>query len=178
MGAALVEMVCNLTLGRKRFAAVEVQMGQTREAAARIGARARELVDEDIHAYARVSDAMALPRDNAEAAAARTEAIQSALKGAAIPPLETMRCAAEVVVLARSIVPLGNPSAVSDAATAAMSALAGFEAARLNVEINMASVRDEAWVAEMAAQLTAFESPYIGAGHAVSGAESIIRDRR
>jgi formiminotetrahydrofolate cyclodeaminase len=56
-----------------------------------------------------------------------------------------MRAAAEVLQLAASMVRIGNPSAVSDVGTAAASARAGFEAARLNVEINLAAIDDDIW---------------------------------
>jgi methenyltetrahydrofolate cyclohydrolase len=176
MGAALVEMVCNLTIGRKKFQPVEAEATQIRTRALAVRARARQLVDEDAAAYGAVSAAMRLPRGTDEETAARIAAVQGALKGAAQPPLETMRCASEVLDLARSLVPIGNPAAVSDVATAAVAAFAGFEAARLNVEINMAAVRDEGWRAETRAELCRFQDPAASMSSVVAAAESIIRD--
>jgi formiminotetrahydrofolate cyclodeaminase len=64
-----------------------------------------------------------------------------------------MRVAARVAALASELVAIGNRSAASDVGTAALSALAGFEAARLNVEINLAAIKDEGWVAGVRADL-------------------------
>jgi formiminotetrahydrofolate cyclodeaminase len=177
MGAALVEMVCNLTIGRKKYQSAEAEATQIRDRAIALRSRARALVDEDAAAYAAVALAVTRPRATAEESEARTAAVQSALKGAAQPPLETMRCAFEVLDLARTLVPIGNPAAVSDVATAAASAFAGFEAARLNVEINMAAVRDEAWREQTRNQLSRFDDPGIYMSYALAGAESVIRDR-
>jgi formiminotetrahydrofolate cyclodeaminase len=176
MGAALEEMVCNLTIGRKKFQPVEAEATQIRARALAVRERARQLVDEDAAAYGAVSAAMRLPRGTDQETAARTAAVQGALKGAAQPPLETMRCASEVLDLARTLVPIGNPAAVSDVATAAAAALAGFEAARLNVEINMAAVRDEAWRAQTRDELSRFQDPAASMSSVVAAAESIIRD--
>jgi formiminotetrahydrofolate cyclodeaminase len=145
MGGALLVMVANLTAGRKRFAAVEDSVLGVRTRAEALRDRALQLVDDDIAAYQRVADAMSLPRGDDDERARRRAAMQEALKGAAGPPLETMRAAAEVLQLAASMVRIGNPSAVSDVGTAAASARAGFEAARLNVEINLAAIDDDIW---------------------------------
>jgi formiminotetrahydrofolate cyclodeaminase len=145
MAAALLVMVSNLTIGRKKFAAVESEVTEIRAETERLREVALKLVDDDVAAYQQVVDAMRLPRDTEEEKAARRSAVQAALKGAAGPPLRTMTAAADVLVQARELVGIGNPSAISDVGTAAAAARAGFHAARLNVEINVAGVHDEGW---------------------------------
>ena len=83
MGAALVEMVCNLTIGRKKYQSVEAEATQIRTRALAVRERARQLVDEDAAAYGAVSEAMRLPRGTEQETAARTAAVQDSLKGAA-----------------------------------------------------------------------------------------------
>jgi formiminotetrahydrofolate cyclodeaminase len=148
LGAALLMMVANLTLGRKKYEAVQQQAADIRDHARRLRDRACELVQEDINAYRRVADAMSLPRITDDDKAVRRTRLQEALKGAARPPLETMKVAAEVAQLARDLVLVGNQSAISDVGTAVLSASSGYTAARLNVEINLIAVRDESWLAE------------------------------
>lgn len=153
MGAALICMVANLTIGRKRYADVQEQVTAILKDAERLRNRAYELISEDVEAYKAVSDVMSLPRDTDEQRAERQARMQEALKGAVGPPLATMRSAYEVLKLADVLVTIGNKSAVSDVGTAASSAFAGCESAYLNVEINLHSIRDEEWVADVRAQM-------------------------
>lgn len=156
MAAALLEMVANLTMGRKRYAAVEPEATEIRDRASVLRERALALAGEDAAAYGRVATAMGLPRETQDERQTRSAAVQSALMGAAEPPLETMQLAEEIIRLAERIAAIGNRSAISDVGSAAAAAWAGFEAARLNVEINLAAVRDEPWKDRIGARLARF----------------------
>ena len=145
LGASLLAMVANLTIGRKRYADVEPDARRILARAEELRDRAVRLSGEDRDAYAAVSSALGLGRETDEQKRERRARIQDALKGAALPPLQTMEVAAEVLRLAGELVDIGNRSAISDVGSAALSAHAGLEAARLNVEINLASVDDETW---------------------------------
>jgi formiminotetrahydrofolate cyclodeaminase len=145
MGAALLVMVCNLTIGKKRYADVEEKAETARSAASVLLGRARELAEEDSRAYARVAEALALTRATDTEADLRRERIQEALKGAAVPPLETMRVSSDVARLALDLVSFGNRSAVTDVGTASLVAIAAFESAKYNVLINVTSVHDDSW---------------------------------
>jgi methenyltetrahydrofolate cyclohydrolase len=175
IGAALIAMVARLTVGRKKYADVQEEASAVLLEADALMHSARRLVDADADAYGLVAVAMGLPRDTDSAKAQRTAAVQEALKGAAVPPLQTMRAAASVLALARRFVRSGNRSAVSDVATAAVAALAGFEAARLNVEINLALVRDDVWVAKTRSTLDEFGDQHQIADQVVRDAEAIVR---
>jgi methenyltetrahydrofolate cyclohydrolase len=153
MGAALIAMVCELTLGRDKFAMVHRQVERIRDQAVMLTAGARRLVDEDADAFAKVAAAMKLPRTNEMEKIARREALQVALKGAVSPPLETMRSACHAMQLAVELTPIGNPSAISDVGSAALALHAGYHAAKLNVEINLASIRDDEFVKRIRDQL-------------------------
>jgi glutamate formiminotransferase/formiminotetrahydrofolate cyclodeaminase len=140
LGAALVQMVAGLTVGRPKFAPVEEAMrGAAREAAA-LSATLSLLVDRDAKAYGAVSAAYKLPKDPAAAAVARRAAISDALIGAAEIPLETARACARVAALAVLVASQGNPNAVSDAAVAALLADAAVRGAAYNVRINVAAL--------------------------------------
>jgi formiminotetrahydrofolate cyclodeaminase len=159
MGAALLSMVANLTLGRKRFEAVHAEAETIRQRAVTLRDRANRLAGEDIEAYRAVAEAMALPRETEQEKASRRAQLQEALKAAAGPPLEVMRVASDSIDLASRMAEIGNPSAISDVGTAVLAARAAFLAARLNVEINVAAVRDEVWVADLRARLEAIPDP-------------------
>lgn len=159
MAAALIAMVSNLTLGRKKYATVQDRAQAVLERATALRQRAWQLVEEDSAAYGRVAEVMALPRQTEAEKAERGRRMQEALKGAALPPLETMSIARDVLALAEELVQFGNRSAVSDVGSAALAAVAGSRAARLNVDINMAGIRDKAWVVATRARMASLEAP-------------------
>lgn len=142
VGAALAQMVAGLTIGKKKYAAVDAEMRSLALRSAVLVITLSELARRDATAYAAVSAAYRLPADPQEGAATRAEAITSALLGAAEVPLETARACAEVVDIAAAVAARGNVNAVSDAGVAALLAEAGCRGAVFNVRINVASLPD------------------------------------
>jgi len=159
MGAALVSMVCNLTVGRERYQAHEEVMRAALAEADDLRVRALALATADGDAFGAVGAAYALPRKTDEEKAARTARVQEALKGAAGPPLRTVAVAARVVELCVEIAQRGNPNVVSDVGVAALSARAALDGAALNVRVNLALIRDEDFTRETAGEL----DRYLGA---------------
>jgi len=140
IGAALIEMVCNLTIGRPRYAAHEALMREALARATTLRRRALGLAAADARAFGAVTDAYRLPKETDERA--RAERIQEALIGATEVPLETAALAAEVVQLAGRIVDGANVNALADIAAAAAAARAALETALVNVEANLAALPD------------------------------------
>ena len=169
VGAALVGMVCNLTLGRPRYAEHETLMRETRAAAADLRARAVRLADEDAAAFGAVADAYQLSKDSAE----RTTAIQAALVGAAEVPLRTAAVAAAVIDLAGKIIDKSNPNVISDVAVAATSARAALDAAVINVEVNLTALHDLSRRDTLRAEL----DKHAGAVTAAAAIVAEVRDR-
>jgi formiminotetrahydrofolate cyclodeaminase len=159
MAAALVSMVTSLTLGRKRFESVHEEVTAIHAQADGLQARALNLVQEDSEAYQRVADVFSLPRGTEEEKALRRQRMQTALKGAVDPPLQTMQVAAEIAELCTRLVKIGNPSAVSDVGTAILSARSSYHAGRLNVEINLSSIDDAEWVADVRRRMGEIDNP-------------------
>lgn len=152
LAAALGQMVAGLTVGRKKYAGVETEMRELGVRAASLGARLAQLVEADARAYGAVSRAYQMPRDPAEAAAARQQAIARALIGAAEVPLETARLCSEVTDIAAAVAARGNTNAVSDAGVAALLADAACRGAAYNVRINVAALPDRSAGASLAAE--------------------------
>lgn len=144
VGAALVSMVCNLTIGKPRYAAYEPLMLQALSEATDLRNRAVELAAEDARAFGAVSEAYGLPRDTDAEKAARTDAIQEALVVAADVPLRTAGVAAAIIELADRIMPGANVNVLSDVAVAAASARAALSSAAINVEVNLGLMKDAA----------------------------------
>lgn len=143
-GSALGTMACRFTTGEK-FAVVQDDMARRAQALEVLRARALKLVDLDSRSYEAVTAAYKLPKAQEAEKAARTNAIQAALKGALEVPAETMECAVEGLRLVNEALPFVNPNLVSDAATGANCLWSASESALLNVRINAASIRDEDW---------------------------------
>ncbi|MCX7852361.1 MAG: cyclodeaminase/cyclohydrolase family protein [Caldilineales bacterium] len=144
--AALVSMVCRLTLGRKKYAAVAETIQGLLDRAEILRGHLLDLLDRDIRAYDDVMAAYRLPKDTEAQARARDEAIQQALREATLTPLATMAACVEVLEMCPTLLAHGNPNAASDAAAAAACAFAGLEIAADNVRINLPSITDAAFV--------------------------------
>ncbi|HVT39991.1 MAG TPA: cyclodeaminase/cyclohydrolase family protein, partial [Gemmatimonadaceae bacterium] len=143
LGAALARMVAGLTIGRKKYLAVEGEMRELAQRAETLRKRLSSLVDEDAGAYSLVSAAYKLPNEPGDRADTRAAAIQAALLAAARVPLETVRACAEVAKLAATCATKGNANAVSDAGVAALLAEAACKGAAYNVRINVAAMTDK-----------------------------------
>ena len=153
IGAALVSMVCNLTIGKPRYVQHEPMMREALTSATELRAQAVQLAADDAAAFGAVTDAYKLPKDTDADKAARTEAIQAALVGAADVPLRTAAVAASVIDLAGRIMDGANVNVLSDVAVAAASARAALDAAVINVEINLGAMKDPARVDALRAEL-------------------------
>lgn len=154
MGAALVSMVCRLTIGREKYAKYDAEMREILQKSEALRTQLLALMTADVAAFDGVMAAFGMPKNTDAEKSARRQAIQAALKEATRVPLETARACAAVIALAKPVAENGNPNAASDAGSAAQSALAGLNSAALNVKINLASLKDEAFVAETVAALT------------------------
>jgi len=153
MGAALVSMVCNLTLGKEKFTDVEAQIKDTLAQAEALRTELTQLIDEDAAAFNTVMAAFRLPKTTDEEKATRSEAIQTATRKATLTPLATARACAKVIELGQLAAEKGNPNAISDVGAGVIFAQAGLKAAALNVLINLPSIKDEAFVSTHRAEL-------------------------
>jgi formiminotetrahydrofolate cyclodeaminase len=140
--AAMCAMVCNYTIGRRRFAAVDAEFQALVARADRIRDDLLDLVEADADAYRGVVDARALPKDTPEQSAERERRVQEALLGAIRVPLRTAVLAADVLALCEPIAERGNPQLISDAGVAALLSEAALGAAALNVRANLGAVSD------------------------------------
>ena len=158
LGAALVEMVANLTRGREKFAAVEDQIVALVAASEEARARLEHLLQEDTTAYNGVIAAFKLPKETDEEKAVRRAAVQAGLVVAANVPLEICKVALEVCRLSKTAASLGNPQAVTDAGIGAILGEAAVVGAALNVKINLGSIEDCDYTAAAAAQIDEMQS--------------------
>jgi formiminotetrahydrofolate cyclodeaminase len=143
LGAALTSMVCNFTVGKKKYADVEAEVSQILSEAEELRAKLLDLTVEDTQAYGQVSAAYGMPRETPEEKAARSEAIQKALKVAMQAPLEAAVCCHKILKLNEALVEKGNQNLISDVGVAVLLAESAMRSAILNVEINLSYIKDE-----------------------------------
>ena len=150
LAAALAQMVAGLTIGKKKYASVDSEMKEAALKAVSLGNALAGLVKRDAEAYSHVSEAYKLPKEPAEAAARRAEAVTIALLKAAEVPLETARASVEVAQLAALVAEKGNTNAVTDAGVAALLAQAACRGAAYNVRVNVQALDDKSKGASLA----------------------------
>lgn len=142
LAAALAQMVAGLTVGKKKYAAVDARMKELGIRAAALGNALALLVERDAKAFEAVSAAHRMAKETDAEQAARAGAIAQALLGAAEVPLETARYCAEVADVALEVAATGNTNAITDAGVAALLADAACRGAIYNVRVNVSSMAD------------------------------------
>lgn len=150
--AALLSMVINFTLGNKKYADVHAVMTGHLAASEQLRRQLLALADEDAVAFEAVSAVYAMPKETEVEKAARGDALQAALIGAARVPMATAERCLDVLRLAEPVAAQGNSNVVSDAATAIYLADAALRAAVVNVNINLKFIKDEGFVTRAAIQ--------------------------
>jgi glutamate formiminotransferase/formiminotetrahydrofolate cyclodeaminase len=151
-------MVAGLTIGRKKYAAVENQMRHILAEAEHLRATLTAAVEEDAAAFEAVMAAFRLPKDSAEQEALRAVQIQQTTLRAAHIPLLAAKNAVRVIELAVQVVADGNLNAISDGASGAAMARAALTAAGTNVRINVNSLTEKAAGIELLDALKTLEA--------------------
>ena len=155
LGASLLAMVAGLPKPRAASDEEVQRLGDTGAQCSALAVQLEALIDEDSAAYDLVVGAFRMPKGTDEEKAARTAGIQRALTAATEAPLNVMRRCAEALAVAPTIAALGNQNASSDVAVARALLSAGLSGARENVEINLGSLKDQAYVARIREESTA-----------------------
>jgi len=151
--AALTSMVCNLTIGKPKYAKVEAEMQALLQKSEALREKLTGLIKADVDVFNRLMTAYGLPKETDEDKAARTEAIQTVLKAATEVPLECACACAEAIELSRCAANKGSLGVISDAGAAAMAGYGGLKSAALNVYINTGSLKDRQFAEVKLAEL-------------------------
>jgi formiminotetrahydrofolate cyclodeaminase len=116
------------------------------------------LVDRDSNAYRQVLAAYRLPRESDTQKTARTEAIEVATRAAIDAPLDTMRASQQALRGAVVVAMNGSRRTTSDVGVAVELLTASLRGARLNVEINLTTLNDAAYLARVTEEVEQLES--------------------
>jgi len=151
-GASLVSMVCNLTIGKKKFKDVEDDFKKVLEEAQALKNELLFLSKEDVKAFNEVMAAFKMEGEEKE------EELQTAYQSAANVPLTTARRCLKLLELADFASEKGNPNTITDAGVGALMAHAGFRGAAFNVRINLKYIEDKDFVSAIEGELTVLEN--------------------
>jgi len=143
LGAALGSMVCQFTLGKKKYADVEgdilILLGRFEDHRNTL----TDLMQEDVDVFhTQMAGAYVLPNETDEQKRIRREAIENACKACCQPPLKVMRRCAQIMTDLSELADIGTVQLVSDVGVGAAMAMGAFEGARFNVEINIKFIAD------------------------------------
>ena len=140
---ALASMVCNLTIGKEKFAQQEPEVKELLDEAEEVRQSLLALVEDDAAVFNSFMACYKLPKATEAEKAARTAAIRSAAKQAAEVPLAIARASYRALMLAERLVCIGNPGVITDGACSAILARAALRCAEYNVRINLGLTKDE-----------------------------------
>lgn len=143
LAAALASMVCNLTIGKEKFAQQEPEVKELLDEAEEVRQSLLALVEDDAAVFNSFMACYKLPKATEAEKAARTAAIRSAAKQAAEVPLAIARASYRALMLAERLVCIGNPGVITDGACSAILARAALRCAEYNVRINLGLTKDE-----------------------------------
>jgi len=174
MGAALVSMVCNLTIGKKKYAEVEGEMKDVLAKSEALREKLTGMIEDDVKAFDAVMAAYGMAKETDADKAAREKAIQAALKWATEVPLRCCHAAREVIDLAAIASDKGNLNVISDAGVAVLAAYAALRSAALNVFTNARMITDKIFAE---AKLKELHALLAGAESATEKAYAVVKDK-
>lgn len=154
MSAALACMVCQLTLGKEKYADVQDEIKSLLAQAEEQRQRFQQLMAEDIAAYGKLSACFKMPRASEEERQARTTAMQQSLVEAALVPLEMSERAVAVAKICERVAEIGNANVLSDIAAAAMLAASSGTASAWMVRVNLKSLKNAGIVESLSMRLS------------------------
>ena len=146
MGAALVSMVANLTVGKKNYEVVQAEMKDLLEKSETLRAELTDMIQADVDVFDKVMAAYGMAKDTDEEKTVRSQVIQAALKEATDVPLACAKLCADVIQTCRPMAEKGNNNVISDVGVAVLAAHAALRSAALNVYINIGGIKDKEFV--------------------------------
>jgi formiminotetrahydrofolate cyclodeaminase len=142
LAASLGQMMCNITIGKPKYAAAESRLSEITDQLERLSGRLRELIADDAASFDAVLAAYRLPKETDDEKAKRAEQVQIAMQRAVDVPFETARRSFDVLKLLSELAEIGTPSALSDVAVGAQLAKVAIRGASYNVNVNLNSLSD------------------------------------
>lgn len=149
LGAALGQMVANLTVGKKRYADVEEEMQQSLIRLKKLQEDLMDLADQDAEVFAPLAKAYKMPSETEEQKAEKARVMEERLLAASLVPMQMMEKASAVLNILEELEKKGSRMAISDVGVAAQFARAALLGAVMNVYINTRSMEDREKAAKL-----------------------------
>lgn len=149
LAASLGLMVANLTVGKKKYAAVEAEMQNAIQVLISLRDELVRLTDEDAVGFEPLAKAYRLPKDTPEQKLHKEVVMEKALCDACVVPIKIMEKTLEVMNYLILLGEKGSVMAVSDAGGAVVLAQAALEGAALNIFINTKSMKNRELAEEL-----------------------------
>jgi len=158
LATTMSSMPANFTIGREKFKQYDAQLKKILEECEKSRETLLSLMEEDIKVYGEVGRAYALPKSTENEKKIRSEAVQKATIIAMEVPLKVTICCLYVLELTRELVDIANPNLISDVGVAGFLADAAFQCAKLNVDINLATIKNTGLVEKVQNELNQAET--------------------
>lgn len=146
IGMALGSMVCNLTIGKKKYAEYEESVKEILTKASEIEKKLLNMIDEDAENFLPLSKAYGLPTSTEEEKKIKEETMENALKVACEVPINIVRVCYDAIKLHEDLVDKGSRLAISDVGVGVQCLRAAILSGQLNVVININSIKDVEYV--------------------------------
>jgi len=143
LGAALISMVGNLTIGKKKYEDVEEDIKRIISSSEKLRYELSQLIEEDVKVFNNFMATYKMPKETEDEKKIRAEKIQESLIKAAKVPLRVAYKCLDVLNLSKEVAEKGNINVISDAGVAVLMAEAALGSAILNVKINVRMIKDE-----------------------------------
>jgi glutamate formiminotransferase/formiminotetrahydrofolate cyclodeaminase len=146
LATTMSSMSANFTVGREKFKQYDSQLKKILEECEKSRETLLSLMEEDIKVYSGINNAYGLPKSTEAEKSKRSEEIQKATIIAMEVPLKTTMCCLYILELTHELVDIANPNLISDVGVAGFLAEAALQCAKLNVEINLATIKNQSLV--------------------------------
>ena len=153
LGAALISMVGNLTVGKKKYEDVEEEIKRILSSSEKLRYELSQLIEDDVKVFNNFMSTYKMPKETEDEKKVRAEKIQESLIEAAKVPLKVAYKCLDILSLSKEVAEKGNINVVSDAGVAALMAEAALESAILNVKINLKMIKDEKTKEELSSSI-------------------------
>lgn len=136
IGVALGNMVGSLTIGKKKYAAVQTEILELKKKSDTLQNQLFDMVAKDAEVFAPLAKAYGMPSGMEDEKKEKALVMEEALRGASAVPLEIMKLCMEALSVITRFSEIGSILAISDAGVAAACCRAALNGASLNIFIN------------------------------------------
>lgn len=143
LASSLGTMVCNLTIGKKKYADVENELTIVKNKLDLFKQNFLQLAEKDNQAFDKVMFAFKMPKETEEQKTERAKAIEAATIDAAMVPAEVVNAGKQMLPLLETIIAKGNQNSLSDTGVAVSLTKTAVEGAFLNIVINCSSLSNQ-----------------------------------